>query len=95
MVLHTTYVLRVPYSSGVVLVFLVLAGNYFLLLRMYLVYNTVVCLCRFFCSGGKANLVQIFLLNPRIFFSYIGIGIRRGWTTDRKLYVDTLIFIPM
>ena len=27
MVLHTTYVLRVPYSCGVVLVFLVLAGN--------------------------------------------------------------------
>ena len=26
-VLHTTYVLRVPYSCGVVLVFLVLAGN--------------------------------------------------------------------
>ncbi len=23
-----------------------------------------------FCCGGKANLVQIFLLNPRIFFSY-------------------------
>ena len=29
MVLHTTYVLRVPYSCGVVLVFLVLAGNSF------------------------------------------------------------------
>ena len=27
MVLHTTYVLRVPYSCGVVLVFLILAGN--------------------------------------------------------------------
>jgi hypothetical protein len=48
----------------------------------------------FFCCGGKANLAQIFLLNPRIFFSYIGIGIQRGWTTDRKLLVDTLIFIP-
>ncbi len=24
-----------------------------------------------FCCGRKANLVQIFLLNPRIFFSYI------------------------
>ena len=28
-VLHTTYVIRVPYSCGVVLVFLVLAGNSF------------------------------------------------------------------
>ena len=31
---------------------------------MYLVYNTVVRLCQFFCCGGKANLVRIFLLNP-------------------------------
>ncbi len=61
---------------------------------MYLVYNTVVRLCHFCCCGGKANLVQIFLLNPRIFFSYIGIGIQRGWTADRKLHVDTLIFTP-
>jgi hypothetical protein len=29
LVLHTTYVLRVPYSCGVVLVFLVLVGNSF------------------------------------------------------------------
>ncbi len=29
MVLHTTYVFGVPYSCGVVLVFLVLAGNSF------------------------------------------------------------------
>ncbi len=29
LVLHTTYVLRVAYSCGVVLVFLVLAGNSF------------------------------------------------------------------
>ncbi len=29
LVLHTTYVLRVPYSCGVVLVFFVLAGNRF------------------------------------------------------------------
>jgi hypothetical protein len=29
LVLHTTYVLRVPCSCGVVLVFLVLAGNFF------------------------------------------------------------------
>jgi hypothetical protein len=32
-------------------------------------------LCQFFCCGGKANLVSIFLLNLRIFFLYIGIGI--------------------
>jgi hypothetical protein len=25
---------------------------------------------------------------------YTGIGIRRGWATDRKLHVDTLILIP-
>jgi hypothetical protein len=30
LVLHTTFVLRVPCSCGVVLVFLVLAGNSFL-----------------------------------------------------------------
>ncbi len=30
----------------------------------------------------------------QIFFSYIGIGIWRGWTTDRKLHMDTLILIP-
>ncbi len=65
-----------------------------LVLHTYLVYNTVVRLCQFFCCGGKANLVPIFLLNSRIFFLYIGIGIRRGWTVDRKLHVDTLIFIP-
>jgi hypothetical protein len=64
-----------------------------LVLHTYLVYNTVVWLCQFFCCGGKANLVSIFLLNPRIFFLYIGIGIQRGWTMGRKLHVDTLIFI--
>jgi hypothetical protein len=34
------------------------------------------------------------MLNPT-FFSNIGIGIRRRWTTDRKLHVNTLILIPM
>ncbi len=63
MVLHTTYVLRLPYSCGVVLVFFNLAGNCFFVLLTYLVYNTVVGLCQFFCCGRKANLVQIFLLN--------------------------------
>ncbi len=39
-------------------------GKQFFVLRRYLVYNTVVRLCQFFCCGRKANLVQIFLLNP-------------------------------
>ena len=47
------YVLRVPYSCDFVLVFLVLAGNSYLVLRTYLVYNTVVRLCQFFGCGGK------------------------------------------
>ncbi len=68
MVLHTPYVLRVPYSCGVVLVFL--SGGQKFLARTYLVCNTVVQLCQFCCCGRKANLVRIFLLNPRIFFSY-------------------------
>ncbi len=34
-----------------------------MVLCTYLVYNTVVRLCQFFCFGGKANLVQFFLLN--------------------------------
>ncbi len=33
LVLHTPYVLRVPYSCGVVLVFFVLAGNSFWYVR--------------------------------------------------------------
>jgi hypothetical protein len=36
----------------------------FLVLLTYLVYNTVVQLCHFFCCGRKAILVPIFLLNP-------------------------------
>ena len=34
------------------------------MLRTYLVYNTVVQLCHFFCCGRKVNFVRIFLLNP-------------------------------
>ncbi len=64
MVLHTTYVLRLPYSCGVVLVFFGSGGKLFLVLLTYLVYNTVVRLCQFFFCGRKANLLQIFLLNP-------------------------------
>ncbi len=47
------------HNCGVVLVFLVLAGNSFLVLRTYLVYNMVVRLCHFFCCGGKVDFVQI------------------------------------
>jgi hypothetical protein len=36
-----------------------------LVLLTYLVYNTVVRLCQLFCYGGKANLVQLFLVNPK------------------------------
>ncbi len=32
-------------------------GKQFLVLRTYLVYNTVVWLCQFFCCGGKVNFV--------------------------------------
>ena len=38
----------------------------FLVLRTYLVYNTVVRLCQFFCCGGKLNFLQIFLLNDNL-----------------------------
>ena len=34
------------------------------MLCTYLVYNTVVRLCQFFCCGRKANLIRSFLLNP-------------------------------
>ncbi len=34
-------------------------GKWFLVLRTYLVYNTVVRLCQLFCCGGKVNFVQI------------------------------------
>jgi hypothetical protein len=68
LVLHTLYVLRAPYSCGVVLVFLVLAGNSF----WYVCTQCTIqlCGCVIFFGGGKVNLVQIFLLNQRIFFSY-------------------------
>ncbi len=51
--LHT-HILRVQYSCGGVLVFLVLAGNSFLsYVHTYLVYNSVVLLCPFFGCSGK------------------------------------------
>ncbi len=51
LVLHT-YVLRVQYSCGNVLVFW-FWREIVLVLRMYLVYNTVVRLCHYFVCGGK------------------------------------------
>ncbi len=56
LVLHTNYVLRVPYSCGAVLVyfsFFVSGGKLFLVLLKYLVYNTVVRLCQFFVVAGN------------------------------------------
>ncbi len=49
------YVLGVPYSCGVVLVFW-FWGEIVYGVCMYLVYNTVVRLCQFFCCGGKVLL---------------------------------------
>ncbi len=46
------YVVRVQYSCGVVLVFSFWQKK-FLVLRTYIVYNTVVQLCQFFGCGGK------------------------------------------
>ncbi len=51
MVLHT-YVLRVQYSCGVILVFL-FWWEIDLVLRRYLVYNTVVRLCQFLVVAGN------------------------------------------
>ncbi len=47
-----TYILRVQYSCGVVLVFWFWREIVFDL-HTYLVYNTVVQLCQFFGCGGK------------------------------------------
>jgi hypothetical protein len=79
-----TYVLRVQYSCGVVLVFYS-DGKYFLVLRTYLVYNTVVRLCQFFGCGGKlfSSLYFVFFsctaqIHKLKFKSeyYLGINIR-------------------
>jgi hypothetical protein len=66
--------------------------NEFFLPGKYLVYNTVVRLCHFF-FGGKANLVQIFLLNPNFLLVHRN-SYSEGMDTNKKLHVDTLIFIP-
>ncbi len=39
-----------------------------------------------FCCGRKANLVQIFLLNPRIFFSYISVSLFQRINLLAKIY---------
>ncbi len=57
--LHT-YVLRVPYSCGIVSVFLVLAGNSFWYVRSY---HTVVVLCYFFCSGREIVFCITYVLS--------------------------------
>ncbi len=58
-----TYYLCTQSTIAVVLCqFFGSGGKQFLVLRTYLVYNTVVQLCQFFCYGGKVNFVQIFLL---------------------------------
>jgi hypothetical protein len=66
LVLHTTYVIRVPYSCGVVLVFWfwreIGVGVMFVLSVQYSCAVVSV-----FCCGKKANLVQIFLSNLQNF----------------------------
>ena len=59
-------------------------------------------LCRCRCSAQilltiheNNNLSSTnFLVESSFFFLHIGIGILRGWTMDRWLYVDTLMLIP-
>ncbi len=68
LVLHTTYVLRVPYSCVVVLVFLVLAGNSF---WRYVRTKCTIQLCgcvSFFVVAGKLILYKyltVTILSPK------------------------------
>ncbi len=85
LVLHTTCVIRVPYSCGVVLVFLLwreigVGVTYVLSVQYSCAVVSV------FCCGRKANLVQIFLLNPRIFFSYILVSLFQRNNSLSKIY---------
>ncbi len=58
MVLHTTYVLRVPYSCGVVFSFLVRAGNGFrCFVRMVLIVQYSCVVVSVFGSGRKYTLL--------------------------------------
>jgi hypothetical protein len=62
LVLHTTtYVLRVQYSCGVVLVFW-FWQEIVLVLRTYLVYNTVVGLCSFLVVAENSSQNEIMFL---------------------------------
>ena len=58
MVLHTTYVLRVPYSCGVVLVFLVLAGNSVGVTYVLSVQYSCAVVSVFFVVAGKLILYK-------------------------------------
>ena len=58
LVVHTTYVLRVQYSCGVVLVFWFWREIVFGVMYILSVLQTVVRLCQFFYCGGKVNFVQ-------------------------------------
>ncbi len=46
-------------------------GKQFLVLRSYLVYNTVVWLCLLFCCGGKVNFVRMNTLQSQSFLKII------------------------
>ncbi len=55
-------------------------GKLFLVLRTYLVYNTVVRLCQFFCCGEKVNFVQI--PYKQIYISFSSNWSNTFWTTN-------------
>ncbi len=87
LVLHTTtYVLRVQYSYGVVLVFW-FWREIVLVLRMYLVYNTVVLLCSFSVVVGNSsqnentflqkNLIGLLYYDPVIGHGFMAGNIAR------------------
>jgi hypothetical protein len=72
-------------------------GKKFLVLCTYLVYNTVVQLCQFFCFGGKANLVRLFLLNPNFLLIHrnkYSEGMEDGQKNPRG-YPDYLSYVKL
>jgi hypothetical protein len=53
-------------------------------------------LCQFFCCGGKANLVRIFLLNPRKFL-LIFLALYGSTTIESRLFlknVENFVWFP-
>ncbi len=85
MVLHTTYVLRVQYSCGVMLVFFIwreiFVGNTYILSVQY---SRAVAFV--FGVGRKANLVPFFLLNPNFLLIHrnrYSEGVDNGQKTPR------------